>query len=142
MFCNNCGFRLDEDAKFCTNCGTRIESKIVKVEEPVVAPVAEEAAAPVVNETVVVSEPVNTPVVESFANAAPEQPVQVQKTTEPAPAPKKKKSKKGLWIGFGIASVILAALSVFVALNFSTVKNFVKKTVSSDEEYFKYIHEE
>ena len=56
MYCTNCGFMLEDDAKFCTNCGTKVEDPVADEnsaasDETVVLP---DAAAPA-DETVVLS---------------------------------------------------------------------------------------
>ncbi len=141
MFCNNCGSSLNGNEQFCANCGAKVESKAQKPEEMTSTPVAEPVAEPVVEE---VAETVVTE--EKAAETVIAEPVLEEKATEevatkPVITPKKK-SKRGLWLGLGIASIIVAVLAAIVALNFSSVKNFVKKTVSSDEDYFKYVQEQ
>lgn len=53
MYCTNCGFMLEDDAKFCTNCGTKVEEppadENVPSDETVVLP---DAATPA-DETVI-----------------------------------------------------------------------------------------
>ena len=39
MFCENCGAKLEDDAKFCTECGTPVED--IAVSEPAPQPVAQ-----------------------------------------------------------------------------------------------------
>ena len=34
MYCNNCGKKLDDDAKFCPECGSKIQSAQRVSEEP------------------------------------------------------------------------------------------------------------
>ena len=53
-FCHNCGAQLPDGTKFCTSCGTKQEL------QPVPAPVAEPAPAPVY--TAPVEEPAPAPV--------------------------------------------------------------------------------
>ncbi len=154
MFCNNCGFNLNGDEKFCTRCGAKIESKIIKTEEKQVEPITEGVVESVWNEiksediveSVSAAEELSKDIVQPIQDNI-EQPAVVQETVvevkeeQLTPAPKKK-GKKTLWLGFGIAAIIIAVLATFVAFNFSYAKNLFKKTFSSDEEYFRYVHEE
>ncbi len=137
MFCNNCGSSLNGNEQFCANCGAKVESKAQKPEEmlstPVAEPVVEEVAEAVVTEEKAAETVVAEPVLEEKAT---------EEVAEKPVVTPKKKSKRGLWLGLGIASIIVAVLAAIVALNFSSVKNFVKKTVSSDEDYFKYVQEQ
>ena len=76
MFCNNCGNKLAEDARFCTNCGAVVQQEQEAVQPVEAAPEAEALAeatpvveAPVLQEQPEPVAPVQAPTVEATSYA-------------------------------------------------------------------------
>ncbi len=111
MTCKNCGKELLHDAEFCENCETKLENA---------APVEQEAQ----NNEAPAEVLTEAPVEEAPAEAAAESTV----GQEP-----EKKSKKGLFIGIGVAVILIA----IIAVAFPFIKNFFSKTFTPDDVYYK-----
>ncbi len=90
-FCTNCGFMLQDDARFCSNCGTPsateapvaqsvmespVETTMEPIIEPAMEPVIESVMEPVV-------EPVIEPVVEQVTETVSEETAEEQSISEP-----------------------------------------------------------
>ena len=120
MFCEKCGTKLPDNARFCENCGAKQEEipvVVAPVEQPVVQPVA---PAPV-------AEPAPAPVVESV----------VQPVAEPQP-PKERKpiDKKKLILMIVAAAtafaLTLAAFIVIPMLNKTKVQDYIDVNFATD----------
>lgn len=129
MYCENCGAKIEDGARFCIACGTKIENDApVVIEEPVVAPTEQEIT--------------KTPVVEQSEEPVPveEQSVEEQLVVEPAVEQKPPKKKKKKWpIVLGIVVAVIAILvGVFFAFKDAVVYNTLK-LMPADVQY-KYIY--
>ncbi len=138
MFCSNCGFQLNDNEKICSRCGYKLDSSndVGNTAEPDVCAVQEEQDMDGVNTNQTGGQEMGEIPVLAAETVVMPQDVFTGETSA------KKKKKLGLWIGLGVAAAIVATIAAIFAFNFSNAKNFIKKTFSSDEEYFKYVHEE
>ena len=86
MFCQNCGTKLNDGARFCSNCGASIGNVPVPAAAPVVeAPVAPAPVAAPVVEAPVAPAPVAAPAVEAPVAPAPVTAPVVEAPVAPAP---------------------------------------------------------
>lgn len=116
MFCGKCGSKVEENTKFCPVCGTPVAT--------------EKTAAPTAPAPQTTPIPQTPPVIET--------PVYTQQPmAQPAPVVKKK-TKKGL-IAAIIAAVAVVVIGVTALLSAGKIKNTIKKTFSSEEDYLVYV---
>lgn len=149
MNCKNCGAPLEDGQTVCGVCGAQNEAGIPAAEEPVTAPAeenptpAEETPVPAEENSTPAEEP-PVPAVEIPAPAAEEIPAMTIPVSAVEPIPKKK-GKGGLIAALVIAAVLIAG-AVLAALNWNTVsgwgRNFIAKTFSSPEEYYRAVETE
>ncbi len=138
MFCEKCGAKIDDNAKFCIACGAKIETEPsatavpVETEVTVLEPAVEQPVAePATEQPAVVSEPV----VEVPETVAQPVPVAVE---EPEQKPKKKKKKKWPVVLAIILVVIAAAVGVFFKFKDFFIFNTMK--LMPAESQFKYVY--
>ena len=143
MNCKNCGAPLEDGQTVCGVCGAQNEAGIPAAEEPVTAPPAEENPTPA-EETPVPAVEIPAPAEDNPAPAAEVSPAMTIPVSAVEPIPKKK-GKGGLIAALVIAAVLIAG-AVLAALNWNTVsgwgRNFIAKTFSSPEEYYRAVETE
>ena len=149
MFCKNCGSQLPDGTAFCGNCGAaqNAPAPAPVAEQPtpvaasvdVPAPAASPApapAAPYVDPTVMVEQPVSIPTTFPVAAPVPMASQECSPNPIPQPQPAKKKGHKGLIITL-IIVIIVAGLGVtgwFLYDNGTFDDWFGGSTSSSQEE--------
>lgn len=154
MFCPNCGSKLNDGEMFCPNCGIKTEIQAeaafqadeavnseVQAQSDVEMP---EEMSPTQDETgfgssVGVAETENQGLENTVNNAGYgsfETPASSFPAEGEIPVIPKKGKKK---IIIGSVAAVVTALTLTVALSFSTIANAFNKLVMSDEKYFQHV---
>jgi len=134
MFCGKCGSKIDDNTNFCTVCGNPVTKENPATPTETAPQTPPEIQTPPVTETTPVTQapPVTqaTPVVET--------PVYVQQSAAQPDPVAKAKNKTNIIAGI-IAVAILVVIGVAALFGAGKVKNTVKKTFSSKEDYLVYV---
>ena len=148
MFCNRCGKKLNDGAKFCPYCGAPAAVPAAD-STPVTEPVADSTP---VTEPAADSTPVTEPVADSTpaadaAPAAPTAPAAPVYTAPAAPvytgAPAPRKSRAGLIIGIiaGCVAVVALVVTLLVTGVFASPKATVMKALLKSAAAYSKVYE-
>lgn len=146
MFCERCGYLLEDGEKVCSKCGTPVQGAENATIVPTDSATVSNDAVTVSNDTATASTDAATASNETTATSAYTAPntASAYTTINPSAAPAgastpaaKKFNVAGLVLGI-VGAIGIVALIV-VAVNFSAIDNFIHKTFYTPEGYYKYV---